>query len=210
MKKLLNGILDFRKTKRKEYAELFSQLSAFQSPDTLLIACSDSRVVPNLFASTDPGDMFVLRNVGNIVPEYGVMRGSVGAAVEFAVNQLQVKDIIVCGHSNCGAVQAIMDDLKFEGDLGAWLKIGAEMKQIKPPSGDWTRLDLASQANTLLQIRRLNSYPTIKNAIQERNLRLHAWWFNITEAEVLRYDEERGQFIVLDEQEIPRLMAALE
>lgn len=210
MKKLLGGILDFRKTKRKEYAELFSQLSGFQSPDTLLIACSDSRVVPNLFASTDPGDMFVLRNVGNIVPEYGTFRGSVGAAVEFAVNQLQVKDVIVCGHSNCGAVAAVMDDLKFEGDLAAWLSIGAEMKQVKPPKGEWSRLDLASQANALLQIRRLRSYPAIENAVKERGLRLHAWWFNITQAEVLRYDEERSQFIVLDEEEIPRLMAQID
>ncbi|PIP89320.1 MAG: carbonic anhydrase [Bdellovibrionales bacterium CG12_big_fil_rev_8_21_14_0_65_38_15] len=209
MKKLLNGILDFRKTKRKEYAQLFSDLSAFQSPDTLLVACSDSRVVPNLFASTDPGDMFVLRNVGNIVPEYGTFRGSVGAAVEFAVNQLQVKDVIVCGHSNCGAVAAIMDDMKFEGDLAAWLGIGAEMKQIKPPKGEWSRLDLASQANAILQIRRLSSYPAIANAIKERGLRLHAWWFNITEAEVLRYDDDKGQFIVLDEEEIPKLLAKL-
>lgn len=210
MKKLLNGILDFRKTKRKEYADLFSSLSEIQTPDTLLIACSDSRVVPNLFASTDPGDMFVLRNVGNIVPEYGTFRGSVGAAVEFAVNQLKVKDVIVCGHSNCGAVAAIMNDLKFEGDLAAWLGIGAEMKLIEPPKGEWGKLDLASQANTLLQIRRLGSYPAIKDAIASRGLRLHAWWFNISKAEVLRFDEERSKFIVLDEEEIPRIMATLD
>lgn len=209
MKKLLNGILDFRKTKRKEYAELFNQLSAFQSPDTLLIACSDSRVVPNLFASTDPGDMFVLRNVGNMVPKYGQLRGSVGAAVEFAVNQLQVKDVIVCGHSNCGAVAAVMDDMKFGGDLGTWLEVGAQMKQIQPPKGEWSRLDLASQANALLQVRRLQSYPAIKEAIAERGLRVHAWWFNITAAEVLRYDEERGTFVVLDEEEIPRLLETI-
>lgn len=209
MKKLLNGILDFRKTKRKEYAELFNQLSAFQSPDTLLIACSDSRVVPNLFASTDPGDMFVLRNIGNMVPEYGHLRGSVGAAVEFAVDLLKVKDVIVCGHSNCGAVAAVMEDKKFGGDLGTWLEIGAEMKQVKPPKGEWSTLDLASQANALLQVRRLQSYPAIKEAITERGLRVHAWWFNITAAEVLRYDEERGTFVVLDEEEIPRLLETI-
>ncbi|MBH47523.1 MAG: carbonic anhydrase [Halobacteriovorax sp.] len=210
MKKLLNGILDFRKTKRAEYADLFSSLSEIQTPDTLLIACSDSRVVPNLFASTDPGDMFVLRNVGNIVPEYGTFRGSVGAAVEFAVNQLKVQDVIICGHSNCGAVAAIMNDVKFEGDLAAWLGIGAEMKLIEPPKGEWSKLDLASQANTLLQIRRLANYPAVKDAIKNRGLRLHAWWFNISKAEVLRYDETQSKFIVLDEEEIPRVMAMLE
>lgn len=210
MKKLLNGILDFRKTKRAEYAELFTKLSSVQSPDTLLIACSDSRVVPNLFASTDPGEMFVVRNVGNMVPVYGTFRGSVGAAVEFSVDELKIKDIIVCGHSNCGAVKAIMENSQFEGDLAAWLSNGAEIRLLEPPQGDWSPLDLASQSNTLLQVRRLEAYPSIKKAMAERKLRLHAWWFNISKAEVLRYDVDRKKFIVLDEEEIPRLMATLE
>lgn len=210
MKKLLNGILDFRKTKRAEYADLFAKLSAEQSPDTLLIACSDSRVVPNLFASTDPGEMFVVRNVGNMVPVYGTFRGSVGAAVEFSVDELKVKDIIVCGHSNCGAVKAIMEDSQFEGDLAAWLSNGIEIRLLEPPQGDWAPLDLASQSNTLLQVRRLEAYPSIQKAITERKLRLHAWWFNINKAEVLRYDADRKRFIVLDEEEIPRLLATLE
>ncbi len=210
MKKLLGGILDFRQSKRAHYAELFNQLSVEQHPDTLLIACSDSRVVPNLFASTNPGDMFVLRNVGNLVPEYGTFRGSVGAAVEYAVETLEVLDIIVCGHSNCGAVKAIMDETKFEGDIAAWLSNGAEIKLLQPPAGEWNRYDLASQCNAVLQLRRLESYPSVQKAVKERGLRIHAWWFNIPKAEVLRFDADKKRFVVLDEEEIKRFMETLE
>lgn len=210
MKKLLNGILDFRRTKRAHYAELFSQLSAEQNPDTLLIACSDSRVVPNLFASTDPGDMFVVRNVGNLVPEYGTFRGSVGAAIEFSVDTLNIQHIIVCGHSNCGAVKAIVDDAKLGGDIAAWLTNGVEIKRLTPPPGEWNHYDLASQCNTLLQLKRLEGYPSVKEAMKSRGLRLHAWWFNIPKAEVLRFDSEKQSFIILDEDEIQRFMATIE
>src|SRR5262245_49599711 len=106
MKKLIKGIAEFRKNLLPSYKDTFARLALGQAPDALFIACSDSRVVPNLFASTDPGDLFVVRNVGNIVPPWREQdlrekSDSVGAAIEFAVNTLHVKDIIVCGHSEC-------------------------------------------------------------------------------------------------------------
>src|SRR5436305_12165383 len=114
MRKLRQGIVDFRKSRRPEYASTFARLALGQAPDALFVACSDSRVVPNLFASTEPGDLFVLRNVGNIVAPCGTQGvsqsdESEGAALEFSVLQLKVNDVIVCGHSECGAMRALVD-----------------------------------------------------------------------------------------------------
>lgn len=109
MKKLIRGIIDFRKNMRPSCKETFAQLALGQRPDTLFIACSDSRVVPNLFASSDPGDLFVIRNVGNFIPPCGEQGRSASdeseaAAIEFALLTLPVTEIIVCGHSECGAM----------------------------------------------------------------------------------------------------------
>src|SRR4051812_40341649 len=114
MKKLRQGIVDFRKSRRPEYAATFARLALGQAPDALFVACSDSRVVPNLFASTEPGDLFVLRNVGNIVAPCGAHGASEsdeseGAALEFAILSLKVNDVIVCGHSECGAMRALTE-----------------------------------------------------------------------------------------------------
>src|ERR1700712_1293849 len=113
MKKLLNGIVDFRKNVRPTVKETFALLALGQRPDTLFIACSDSRVVPNLFASSDPGDLFVVRNVGNLIPACGESGHSKSdeseaAAIEFALLNLPVAEIIVCGHSECGAMDKLV------------------------------------------------------------------------------------------------------
>src|SRR5579862_9640960 len=109
MKKLIQGIVDFRSNLTEEGRALFAKLALGQKPDALFIACSDSRVVPNLFASTNPGDLFVLRNIGNLVPpaSSSPQDTSAVAAIEFSIFSLKVSDIIVCGHSECGAMQAL-------------------------------------------------------------------------------------------------------
>src|SRR3984893_9485910 len=104
MKKLIQGIVDFRKNLTEESRALFAKLALEQKPDTLFIACSDSRVVPNLFASTNPGDLFVLRNIGNLVPPASSPDSSASAVIEFSIFSLHVSDIIVCGHSECAAM----------------------------------------------------------------------------------------------------------
>src|SRR5271156_4408924 len=114
MKKLRQGIVEFRRTRRPEYAATFARLALGQAPDALFVACSDSRVAPNLFASTEPGDLFVLRNVGNIVAPCGADGASErdeteAAALDFAILNLKVSDVIVCGHSECAAMRALVD-----------------------------------------------------------------------------------------------------
>src|SRR6185503_9590880 len=114
MRKLIEGIVAFRRGLRPGYRETFARLALGQKPDCLFIACSDSRVVPNLFASTEPGDLFVVRNVGNLVPPSGPAGITIGdaaeaAAIEYAVGTLGVRDIVVCGHSSCGAMRTLLD-----------------------------------------------------------------------------------------------------
>src|SRR3954467_13818539 len=114
MKKLIQGIIDFRKGLTEESRALFAKLALGQKPDSLFIACSDSRVVPNLFASTNPGDRFVVRNIGNLIPpkSLSLEDNSALAALEFSVLELNVTDIIVCGHSECGAIKMLCDPEK--------------------------------------------------------------------------------------------------
>ena len=122
MKKLIQGIMEFRRSKREAVRPLFANLALGQNPDCLFIACSDSRVAANVFASTDPGDLFVVRNLGNIMPPFPDA-GSAVAALEFAIGALKVSHIVVCGHSDCGAMRALAQNPQALGttSLSAWL-----------------------------------------------------------------------------------------
>ena len=220
MKRLIQGIVEFRKKVRPGYRETFAKLALGQSPDALLIACSDSRVAPNLFASTEPGDLFVSRNPGNLIAPCGSDGRSVGdeseaAAIEFAILALRVSDIIVCGHSECGAMRALLDGRK---DLEAphlysWLKHAegalAEVRASAPSGDGLTLQNRFSQANVLRQIEHLKSYPIVQERLAARRVRLHAWWFDIAQAEVLTHDPEARRFVVIDEVQAARLITQL-
>lgn len=209
MKKLIQGIVDFRKNLNEDKRTLFAELALGQKPDTLFIACSDSRVVPNLFASTNPGDLFVLRNIGNLVPpaSNGDHDNSASAVIEFAVFSLNVSDIIICGHSECGAMQALTQgvDTLCCPHVQAWLKHGEEsLKKIQtgqslnPSLSEHNQL---SQINVIQQIENIKSYPFIQERIANKQLRVHGWWFDIAHADVYCYEEDRSQFVLIDEKE---------
>jgi len=212
--KLLRGIAEFRRTRRPDYAETFARLALGQKPDALLIACSDSRVAPNLFASAEPGDLFVVRNVGNLVPPLasaGAASGhSVPAAIEFATAALAVRDVIVCGHSECAAIRAIVDGRTPPGTphLDAWLAHGRSVLDHagSAPAGLEPH-NHVSQANVLVQLENLRTYPSVRDAEAAGRLRLHAWWFDIRHAEVLDYDAPTGRFVPLDEARVERRIA---
>lgn len=208
MKKLIRGILDFRKNILPARRELFAKLASGQQPDALLITCSDSRVAPNWFASTDPGDLFVVRNIGNLVPPCdldGRAQGdtSVAAAIEFSQLSLSVKDIVVCGHSGCGAMQAICNGVEKlpTSNLKRWLALGEKSLISFAPSPDTalSREDALSQRNVLQQIENLKTYPIVREKIAKGELRLHAWWFNIPDAGVYAYEERLGRFVLIEE-----------
>jgi carbonic anhydrase len=219
MRKLIQGIIDFRKNRRPGWKETFARLALGQSPDALFIACSDSRVAANLFASTEPGDLFVIRNVGNLIPradEHGLPErdSSVAAAIEFSSIGLKVRDIVVCGHSECGAMKALVEGRNVAPSLRAWLTHAKEpLRRLE--AGARMKADLAphnhlSQLNVLQQLEHLRSYPIIRERLDAGALRLNAWWFDIAQAEVSAYEESADRFVVIDEAEGARLLERID
>lgn len=218
MKKLIRGIVDFRKNVRPSYKETFARLALGQRPDTLFIACSDSRVVPNLFASSDPGDLFVIRNVGNFIPPCGA-RGhsasdeSEAAAIEFALLTLSVTEIIVCGHSECGAMISLAQGRAHveASNFKSWLRHGdVSLQQLD--AGNRLGLHLErhnqlSQLNVLEQMEHLKTYPIVAERLLKGQLRLHGWWFDIKEADVYEYAPEEERFRLIDEEYAAQLIA---
>src|SRR5579862_4313999 len=201
MKKLINGILEFRKNVLADYKETFARLALNQTPDTLFIACSDSRVVPNLFASTNPGDLFVVRNIGNMIPpcqdnQVSEGTGSVAAAIEFSLNILHVSSIVVCGHSECGAIKALIngrENIELV-NLRNWLKFGDPLFDQPKTSLIFDEhvnaQNRLSQSNILLQMEHLKTYPIVQQFIKEKKLTIHGWWFDIAKADVYAFEEE--------------------
>jgi len=221
MKKLIRGIVEFRKNVQEGYRERFAHLALGQSPDTLFIACSDSRVAPNAFASADPGDLFVIRNVGNLISPadkdgVSVSDESEGAAIEFSVLTLGVRDIIVCGHSECGAMQAALKGTIPEDKphLRAWLRHSsdalARYATGTAPDPTLAPHNRLSQINTLCQRDHLLTYPPVHDAVAAGRLRLHAWWFDIKHADVYTYDEETGRFVLIEESNMESLLKKID
>jgi carbonic anhydrase len=218
MRKLVKGVVEFRKNVLPNYKEMFARLALGQAPDTLFIACSDSRVVPNLFASSDPGDLFVVRNVGNLIPccdhdGRSTADESEAAAIEFALMQLNVTDIIVCGHSECGAMRALLDGRErvVAPHLRAWLRHGepALAKLASEGRKGVNRANHLSKLNVLQQLEHLKSYPIVRDRMDSGRLALHGWWFDLNGADVYSHDPSSGKFVLLDENEAEKILAKL-
>lgn len=203
VQQLVAGVHHFRHNMFREQQELFARLAAGQSPQTLFITCSDSRIDPNLITHTDPGDLFVLRNAGNIVPAYGASSGGEVATIEFAVAGVEVSDIVVCGHSHCGAMKGLLKpELLAEMPAVAdWLKNAEATRRIVRSkyghlSGD-DLLDVTTEENVLMQIENLQTHPAVAVALAEGKLKLHAWLYDIQSGEVFAFDHASGQFAPL-------------
>ena len=204
MQKLIDGIHQFRSTIFRSHRELFERLADAQRPDALFITCSDSRISPNLLTQTMPGELFIARNAGNIVPRYGEAPGSgEAAAIEFAVAALGVRDIIICGHSHCGAVSALLDPAATVElpALRGWLEHAKETRQIVDASyrdlPEDRRLVAAIEENVLVQLEHLQTHPAVAERLEDGRLALHGWVYKIETGEVFAYERERGQFLPL-------------
>lgn len=178
----------FEKTFRRLVAE-------GQSPKTLFVGCSDSRIVPYALMDCGPGDLFIARNVGNLIPPWDMSAGFHGttAAIEFAVLQLQVQNIIVCGHSHCGAIRGLYEEPPEEAiHLRKWLELarGAALPECESPEA----LRRVEQRSIVLQLERLMGYPMVARRVQDGRLFLHAWYYVIEDGRVLVFDAERGGF----------------
>ncbi|MDP3048882.1 MAG: carbonic anhydrase [Thermodesulfovibrionales bacterium] len=203
MKKLYKGIHKFQESYFKKEEEFFKRLSKEQEPEVLFITCSDSRVDPNLVTQSRPGELFIVRNVGNIIPPYDAIKdnNSVAAAIEFAVLMLKVKDIIVCGHSNCGAMQALYkDEREFENTphLRDWLRLADSVRNIVlkyyPETSAEIRQRITEEENVLCQLHNIQTYPFVQEALNEGVLHLHGWRYNIETGKIYAYDTDADMF----------------
>lgn len=203
MQKLIQGIHQFREQDFRPLQGLFEQLSKGQNPETLFITCSDSRIDPNLLTRSKPGDLFILRNAGNIVPPHAAPSGGEGATVEFAVAALGVKDIIICGHSHCGAMHGLLDPERVAAlpAVAAWLAHAEATRRIvsdKYAHLDGTRLLTATvEENVLVQLENLRTLPAVAARLGRGDLHLHGWVYKIETGEVFAYDPPSGQFVPL-------------
>ena len=205
MQKLIDGLHHFQSTIFSTQRELFQRLAGGQSPDALFITCSDSRINPNLITQTAPGELFILRNAGNIIPPYGASQGGEAATVEFAVAALGVKDIILCGHSHCGAMKGLLDE-SMTADLPAvrsWLGHAESTKRVMKENyvgleGE-TLVSACVQENVLAQLENLKTHPSVAARLARGKIKLHGWVYKIETGEVFAFDPAPGQFVRMDQ-----------
>ena len=194
----------FRNVKFKENEERFKKLVAEgQSPRALFIGCSDSRVMPNMITGSGPGDLFIVRNIGNFVPPFRPDDDyhATASAIEYAVTSLEVSDIIVCGHSDCGAIKACFQKLTpTEENIHTirWLQLGAPARRMAldalPEESFEAQRDFAEKVSVVLQLENLLSYPAVKRRVDEGTLFLHGWHYNLATGEILYFDESELEF----------------
>lgn len=207
MHKLIEGLHHFQQNVFGTQQELFERLSHGQSPETLFITCSDSRINPNLLTQTEPGDLFILRNAGNLVPPYGPVAGGEAATIEFAVKGLKVRDVIVCGHSHCGAMDGLLNPEKTRElpALNRWLEHAevtrSVVEALYPRHQEEERLNVAIQENVLAQMENLRTHPSIATALAAGNIQIHGWVYKIETGEIFGYQPQKGQFVSIGVQE---------
>jgi carbonic anhydrase len=198
MRKLLKGVHQFQTNYFSTHREMFEQLSLGQNPRILFITCCDSRIDPNLITQTEPGELFIIRNIGNIIPPFGTTTGAEGAAIEYAIEVLGIKDIIVCGHSHCGAIKGLLELGNLTEQMPLvydWLKYAEGTRRIikenyQDHQGE-SVLNAAIEENVLNQIENLRTYPIVHAKLYKGQLNIHAWVYKIETGGVYVYSAER-------------------
>jgi carbonic anhydrase len=214
MEKLVKGFLKFRTEVFGKKKALFTRLSENQAPRALFITCSDSRVDPTLLTQTDPGELFILRNAGNMVPPYGSMQGGSTATIEYAMAVLKVPHIIVCGHTDCGVMRALLhpEDVHSLPAVKEWLGQGETTRRMMHEhytdlKGS-DRLIKTTQENVRSQLDHLRTHPSVALLLRKKKVDLHGWVYSISTGDVWVYDFGPEQFTSLLGDTTPRLKAA--
>lgn len=204
MKQLLEGIQRFQKNVFPQHQMLFRDLSLNQKPQALLITCSDSRIVPEMLTQTAPGDLFICRNAGNIVPPYDGRAGDVAATIEYAVVVLKVPNIIICGHSDCGAMKGILHPENTRGvpAVASWLRHAEGARRMVEENHECreeqTKLQCLTEENVIVQLEHLKTHPPVAVALARGDLQLYGWTYQISTGEVSSYDISVGRFVRID------------
>jgi carbonic anhydrase len=207
MQSLINGFFHFKHHVFPQERQHFQRLRNGQNPQALFITCADSRIVPELITQSRPGDLFVCRTVGNQIPAYSAAgSNAVSSAIEYALMALNVRDIIVCGHSDCGAMKAILHPEKL-ADLPAtasWLEHADAARsaalQRRGNATEGTSLHNVTEENIIAQLRNLATHPTVAERLQRSELTLHGWHYQIHSAEIAAYDASLRLFLPLEEE----------
>jgi carbonic anhydrase len=201
MKKLIQGLREFQSNYFVSNQDLFEQLGEGQSPAVLFITCSDSRIVPSIMVNADPGDLFVIRNAGNIVPAFGAANGGEGASIEYAIHALNITQIIICGHNHCGAMKGLLKLNSLQEDMPLvydWLKhTDATRRLLKENYGDYEGeelLDIAVAENILTQMENLKTYPVVRSRMHQGTLNIYGWIYEIETGEILAYNPATNSF----------------
>ncbi|REK05527.1 MAG: carbonic anhydrase [Planctomycetota bacterium] len=214
MQKLIQGIHEFQNQDFTELKGLFEQLAKGQQPETLFITCSDSRIDPGKLTRSQPGELFIIRNAGNIIPPHGASNGGEAATVEYAVAALGVKHIIVCGHSHCGAMAAVLDPSQTNKlpAVASWLGHAETTRRIIDEHyaklKGKRQLMAAVEENVLVQLENLRTLPSVASRLVQGDLVLHGWVYKFETGEVFAYDPEAGQFVELAMYQLPQQQAA--
>lgn len=206
--RLKDGLKNFKEVTYKKHEQLYHELEQSQKPHTLFIACSDSRVNPERLINSEPGEVFMIRNIANTVPAYEVSHNDFTtlASIEFAIEVLKVKEIIICGHSNCGGCAAALDGQEKLNHLPytqQYLKplenVKEKVEKVHEHSHEHSKARLMEQLNVIEQVEHLKSYPKVQALIEKGELEVEGWHYDIKSGTVLVYDEETGSFRDSDE-----------
>lgn len=205
---LIQGLQNFRRDIYPQQRELFKRLATAQQPRIMFITCADSRIVLELITQSEPGSLFVTRNVGNVVPPYGQMNGGVSSAIEYAVLGLGVEHIIVCGHSDCGAMKAVLNPASQEGmpTVKAWLRhtdVARSVVESHCNCAAGETLDVLTEENVVAQLDHLRTHPSVASRLASGRLNIHGWVYDIESCAIRAYDANKRRFVPLDGNSLP-------
>ena len=201
---LKDGVRRFRRTVYAEQREVYRQaMREQQRPQALVITCADSRVHPDVLTQAAPGEIFVTRNIGNMVPAYGEMLGGVSAVLEYPVSALEVRHLVVCGHTDCGAMKALLDPASVSDmpTVKSWLRNAhtalSVTNAMTEAARDETKLSVLTEQNVLLQLQHVRTHPSVAGAMAKGRLTLSGWVYDIAAGDVRICEDGDGVFVPL-------------
>jgi carbonic anhydrase len=200
MRKVLEGLTLFQRLAYPRHRELFERLAKNQTPHAVFIACSDSRIVPNLIVQSEPGDLFILRNAGNIVPPAGSAYGGTTASLEYAIVALGIRDVILCGHSDCGAMTGVLHPENLEGmpAVRQWVSYADLARRAAlrahPGASDEEMLERLVDFNVIAQVRNVLTVPFVRPLVEKGELEVHGWVYDIASGRVKGLDASGRRF----------------
>jgi carbonic anhydrase len=197
---ILQGLKRFKKRVYPKHRDLFHKLALGQRPEALFITCADSRIDPCMLTQTQPGELFICRVIGNVVPRYPRTMGGVSATIEYAVGVLGVGDIIVCGHTDCGVMKGVLNPKTLEPlpSVTAWLRHAQPARLAAEKSMGQLRdsefLLALTELNVIEQLKNLRTHPSVAAHLRQGSLRLHGWVYHIGKGLVTAYNSDRKKF----------------